>query len=103
MPRPSKGKETVKLRRASVESAAPLSGRDKLIDAVVQLGSATRSIASLGLREVARQAGLNPNTFYRHFRNFDDLGLAVIEKLSAQLRSELRASRTLPRASGGGM
>lgn len=92
MRRPGKAKETVKRKRADAESP-PLSGRDKLIDAVVQLGSATRSIGSLGLREVARQAGLNPNTFYRHFENFDDLGLAVIEKLSLELRSDLRQRR----------
>lgn len=94
MPRPAKAKRTVPRRRADVDDAAPpQTGRDKLIAAVMQLGSTTRSIGALGLREVARQAGLNPNTFYRHFRDFDDLGLAVIEKLSVELRGALRQRR----------
>src|ERR1043165_7320442 len=68
-------------------------GRERLIDAAVTLGSSARGIASLGLRERARQAGLNPNTFYRHFKDVDDLGLAVIDQLSSELRTGLRARR----------
>lgn len=71
-------------------------GRQKLMAAAMTLAATTRSLASLGLREVARQAGLNPNTFYRHFRDFDDLGLAVIEELSGQLRRGLRERRRQP-------
>jgi AcrR family transcriptional regulator len=71
-------------------------GRQKLMAAAMTLAATTRSLASLGLREVARQAGLNPNTFYRHFRDFDDLGLAVIEELSGQLRRGLRERRREP-------
>jgi AcrR family transcriptional regulator len=82
--------------RQSASDPPGARGREKLIDAVVQLGSTARSLASLGLREVAREAGLNPNTFYRHFRDFDDLGVAVIERVSAQLRSALRERRRRP-------
>ncbi|MES0872573.1 TetR family transcriptional regulator [Sinimarinibacterium thermocellulolyticum] len=64
--------------------------------AALQLAATTRSLASLGLREVARQAGLNPNTFYRHFKSFDDLGLAVIEALAGELRQGLRERRRRP-------
>ncbi len=74
----------------------PQTGRQRLMAAAMQLAATTRSLASLGLREVARQAGLNPNTFYRHFRDFDDLGLAVIEELSGHLRRGLRERRRLP-------
>ncbi|MFA5938119.1 MAG: TetR family transcriptional regulator [Sinimarinibacterium sp.] len=80
------------------DTVPPRSGRQKLMEAALQLAASTRSLASLGLREVARQAGLNPNTFYRHFRSFDDLGLAVIEDLSGQLRQGLRERRRLPAA-----
>jgi AcrR family transcriptional regulator len=75
-------------------------GRDRLMGAALALASTTRNLASLGLREVSRHAGLNPNTFYRHFRNFDELGLAVIDKLGGQLRQGLRERRTRPAASG---
>lgn len=75
---------------------APQNGRQKLMAAALQLAATTRSLASLGLREVARQAGLNPNTFYRHFKNFDDLGLAVIGELAGELRRGLRERRRRP-------
>jgi TetR/AcrR family transcriptional regulator, fatty acid biosynthesis regulator len=77
-------------------AVAPQTGRQKLMSAALQLAATTRSLASLGLREVARQAGLNPNTFYRHFKNFDDLGLAVIGELAGELRRGLRERRRRP-------
>ena len=42
-------------------SAAP--GKRLLMDAALRLTSTSRSLSSLGLRELAREAGLNPNTF----------------------------------------
>lgn len=68
-------------------------GKRLLMEAALRLASASRSLSSLGLRELAREAGLNPNTFYRHFRDVDDLGLAVIGEIAAQLRQPLRALR----------
>ena len=77
-------------------TARGVGGRQRLIAAALQLASTTRSLASLGLREVTRYAGLNPNTFYRHFKNFDDLGLAAIEQLGGELRRGLRERRRRP-------
>jgi AcrR family transcriptional regulator len=77
-----------------------VNGRQRLMEAALQLAATTRSLTSLGLREVARHAGLNPNTFYRHFRNFDELGLAVIAQLSGELRKGLRERRLRPTAGG---
>ncbi len=68
-------------------------GRQKLIDAALELASTTRSLASLGLREVTRCAGLAPNAFYRHFRDFDDLGLAAVDMMGGELRRGLRERR----------
>jgi AcrR family transcriptional regulator len=90
-------------KAASVSSARPgviASGRDRLMGAALQLASTTRSLGSLGLREVTRHAGLNPNTFYRHFKTFDELGLAVIDKLGQELREGLRERRLRPAAQG---
>ncbi len=70
------------------------------MDAALELAASTRSLASLGLREVARHAGLNPNTFYRHFKNFDELGLAMIQELGVDLRQGLRARRLQAAADG---
>ncbi|MCY1291553.1 HTH-type transcriptional repressor FabR [compost metagenome] len=72
-------------------SAAP--GKRLLMEAALRLTSTSRSLSSLGLRELAREAGLNPNTFYRHFKDVDDLGLAVIRDISNQLRQPLRELR----------
>ncbi len=76
-------------------------GRQRLMDAALELAASTRSLASLGLREVARQAGLNPNTFYRHFRDFDELGVAMLEELGIKLRKGLRERRM--QAAGTGL
>lgn len=68
--------------------------------AALELAATTRSLASLGLREVARHAGLNPNTFYRHFKDFDELGVAMLKDLGTELRSGLRERRMRPAAKG---
>ena len=53
-------------------------GKRALLDAAERLASSSRCLTSLGLRELAREAGLNPNTFYRHFRDMEDLGLQLL-------------------------
>lgn len=73
------------------QSAAP--GKRLLIEAALRLTSISRSLSNLGLRELAREAGLNPNTFYRHFKDIDDLGLTVIREVASQLRQPLREMR----------
>ncbi|MGQ0530318.1 MAG: TetR family transcriptional regulator [Panacagrimonas sp.] len=70
------------------------------MEAALELAATTRSIASLGLREVARHAGLNPNTFYRHFKDFDELGVAMLKDLGTELRAGLRERRMRPAAKG---
>lgn len=95
MARNSKGE-----RKPAKPTERAVGGRDRLMEAAMQLAATTRSLASLGLREVARHAGLNPNTFYRHFSNFDDLGLAVIDQLVGQLRAGLRERRRRPAENG---
>ncbi|MBD2837494.1 TetR family transcriptional regulator [Pseudomonas sp. JM0905a] len=77
----------------SPERAPDAPGKRLLMEAALRLGSQSRSLGSLGLRELAREAGLNPNTFYRHFKDVDDLGLAIIRNISTQLRQPLRDLR----------
>ncbi|MDO8331995.1 MAG: TetR family transcriptional regulator [Fluviicoccus sp.] len=64
-------------------------GRRKLIEAALKLGAEKRGIVSLGLREVAREAGLNPNTFYRHFKDMQELALVAIDEMGDELRRTL--------------
>ncbi len=61
-------------------------GRERLIQAALRLASRTRSLTHLGIRELAREADLNPNTFYRHFGTIEDLGLAAISVVAAELK-----------------
>ncbi|ARU55771.1 MAG: TetR family transcriptional regulator [Pseudomonadales bacterium] len=73
--------------------APRVSGKNRLINAALKLSMQTRSIRALGLRELAREAGLNPNTFYRHFRDLDELGVSIIGTLVEQIRQPLRDLR----------
>jgi AcrR family transcriptional regulator len=73
-------------------------GKRKLIEAALRLTAGGRSFASLGLRELAREAGLNPNTFYRHFDTLDDLARESVESVSRRLRPMLRREpQSVPR------
>ncbi len=68
-------------------------GKQKLIDAALKLSAEKRSFANIGLRELAREAGLNPNTFYRHFESLDDLGICMIEDIGDVLSHALKEVR----------
>lgn len=67
--------------------------RASLLQAALALIGEGRSFTSLGIREIAREAGMVPNAFYRHFRNTDDLGLALVEEMGITLRRLLREAR----------
>ncbi len=66
--------------------------RRALVDAAIGL-SAGRGFAGLSLREVCREAGLVPTAFYRHFRDMDDLGLALVDEVALSLRRLMREAR----------
>jgi AcrR family transcriptional regulator len=64
----------------------PSISRDDLIKAALRLIGPNRSVSSLSLREVAREADIAPNSFYRHFRDIDELAVALIELSGQSLR-----------------
>jgi TetR/AcrR family transcriptional regulator, fatty acid biosynthesis regulator len=68
--------------------------RQALLDAAIAEVATGRSFASLSLREVTRDAGVVPASFYRHFRDMDELGLALVDDTCQQLRKLIRAART---------
>lgn len=68
-------------------------GKTLLMEAALRLAMRTRSLQALGIREIGREAGLNPNTFYRHFKDLDDLGLTIIQNVVKDLREPLRILR----------
>ena len=54
--------------------------RQKLMDAAAAELASGRSFDTLSLREVAKLAGIAPTSFYRHFHDMQDLGLALVEE-----------------------
>ena len=67
--------------------------RNSLLQAALALMGEGRSFTSLGIREIAREAAMVPNAFYRHFRNTDELGLELVEEMGIALRRLLREAR----------
>lgn len=67
--------------------------RKTLVQAALKLMEEGRSFTSLGIREIAREAGMVPNGFYRHFRNTDELGLSLVDDVGITLRQLLRQAR----------
>lgn len=64
----------------------PSISSDDLIAAALRLIGPNRSVSTLSLREVAREADIAPNSFYRHFRDIDELAVALIELSGRSLR-----------------
>ncbi len=67
--------------------------RRLLIDAALNQLSAERSFSSLSLREVAKEAGLAPTSFYRHFSDMNELGLTLVDEAGLTLRQLMRQAR----------
>jgi AcrR family transcriptional regulator len=66
--------------------------RTAILDAALRLLE-DHSFSGLSLREVAREAGIVPGAFYRHFESMDALGLALIDESFRALRDMLRRAR----------
>jgi len=67
--------------------------RRSLIVAAFDQLSAERSFSNLSLREVAREAGIAPTSFYRHFRDMEELGLTLVDEGGLTLRQLMRQAR----------
>ncbi len=78
----------------TVRHERKLQTRMSIMDAALDLLEERRSFSSLSLREVAREAGLVPTAFYRHFASMDELGLALVQSTSERLRELMRQARS---------
>jgi AcrR family transcriptional regulator len=67
--------------------------RRKLLKAALSQLGEDRSFSTLSLREVAREAGIAPTSFYRHFQDMDELGLALVDEGAQKLRQLMRRAR----------
>lgn len=70
--------------------------------AAIKLMSDDRSFSSISLREVTREAGVVPATFYRHFNEMEDLAVELVdycfrpmENLVAGVRARRLTARQL--------
>ncbi|MFA3792798.1 HTH-type transcriptional repressor FabR [Aliiglaciecola sp. SL4] len=79
-----------------------LKTRRAIIDAAFGLLDEQHSFSSMSLREVARAAGIAPTSFYRHFKDIDELGLTLVDEAGLTLRQLMRQARVRI-ASGGGV
>lgn len=78
-PAPSRQEQKERTRRAILEAALRL--------------SEDGGLAALSLRQVAREVGIVPTAFYRHFTSIDELGLALVDESFVSLREMLREVR----------
>ncbi len=66
--------------------------RRQILDAALALCEGS-SLVALSLRQVAKEVGIVPTGFYRHFESIEELGLALVEESFESLRSMLRDVR----------
>jgi len=71
----------------------PAISREDLLAAALTLIGPHRSLSTLSLREVAREAGIAPNSFYRQFRDMDELAVALIDLAGRSLRTIIGQAR----------
>lgn len=66
--------------------------RRAILDAALELCE-NSSLVALSLRQVAKQVGIVPTAFYRHFESIDALGLELVDESFVSLRALLRDIR----------
>lgn len=80
-------------RTAASPGRKAVISREDLIEAALRLLGPHRSVSTLSLREVARAAGIAPNSFYRQFRDMDELAVALIDLAGSSLRTIIGEAR----------
>lgn len=71
----------------SIRDERKQQSRQALLDAALHLSTSGRSFSSISLREVAREVGLVPTAFYRHFQDMDALGRELVDQVALHLKS----------------
>jgi AcrR family transcriptional regulator len=70
-----------------------LQTRKALMDSALYLVGEGENFSTISLREVAKNAGVVPTAFYRHFRDMEELGLNLVDELGMMLRKLMRSAR----------
>jgi AcrR family transcriptional regulator len=66
--------------------------RRAILEAALELSDES-TLAALSLRQVAKEVGIVPTAFYRHFDSIEALGLALVDESFVSLRTMLREIR----------
>ncbi len=66
--------------------------RRAILDAALELSDES-TLAAISLRQVAKQVGIVPTAFYRHFDSIEALGLALVDEAFVSLRTMMRDIR----------
>ncbi len=66
--------------------------RRAILDAALELSDES-TLAAISLRQVAKQVGIVPTAFYRHFESVEALGVALVDESFASLRTMMRDIR----------
>ena len=66
--------------------------RRAILDAALDL-SGESTLAALSLRQVAKEVGIVPTAFYRHFDSVEALGVALVDESFVSMRTMMRAIR----------
>lgn len=66
--------------------------RQAILDAALRL-SEESGLAGLSLRAVAKEVGIVPTAFYRHFASLEELGVALVDRTFTAMRKVLRDVR----------
>jgi len=83
----------------SIRSEQKEKTRQSIINAALKL-SEERGFPALSLREVTREAEIAPATFYRHFKDMEELGLVLVDKVAQTLRQLMRKARQRIKVNG---
>ena len=67
--------------------------RHRILMAALQLVEQGRSPSELGLREVARAAGMAAPSIYNHFADMDELGIALVDDCLVRIKTLARSAR----------
>lgn len=85
-------RERRKAREGYARDEQKAATRQRLLEAALHLLE-QGSFDGLSLREVTREAGVVPGAFYRHFRDMEELGLALVDESMTSLRQMIRSPR----------
>lgn len=76
--------------------------RETIMAAAIKKMNEDSGFSSLSLREVAKEAGIAPTSFYRHFENMEELALALVQEAGDALSKIIRDAQE-SEATGVGM